>query len=177
MGVGSNTSHWSQTNELHDDDHEFEEEVDEEGEGLVGPPKGRSVNYTVQDDLLLCETYLNVSLDAAVATAQTFNAYWDRMKEYYDTHNKSGIERSNRSLRSRWSLINTDCQKWAGAMAAVDALNPSGTNDVDRVSVSFVYPHHCSFATMCSYLFFSTCSSILHKTCSVEKIRRTRKAR
>ena len=176
MGVGSNTSHWSQTNELHDDDHEYEE-VDEDGEGLVGAPKGRSVNYTVQDDLLLCETYLNVSLDASIATAQTFNAYWDRMKEYYDTHNKSGIGRSNRSLRSRWSLINTDCQKWAGAMAAVDALNPSGTNDVDRVSVSFVYPHRCSFATMCSYLFFSTCSSILHKTCSVEKIRRTRKAR
>ena len=176
MGVGSNTSHWSQTNELHDDDHEYEE-VDEDGEGLVGAPKGRSVNYTVQDDLLLCETYLNVSLDASIATAQTFNAYWDRMKEYYDTHNKTGIQRSNRLLRSRWSLINTDCQKWAGAMAAVDALNPSGTNDVDRVSASFVYPHRCSFATMCSYLFFSTCSSILHKTCSVEKIRRTRKAR
>ncbi|KAE8782425.1 putative receptor protein kinase ZmPK1 [Hordeum vulgare] len=32
MGVGSNNSHWSQTNEVHFDDHEFE--VDEDGEGV-----------------------------------------------------------------------------------------------------------------------------------------------
>ena len=33
MGVGSNNSHWSQTNDIHFEDHEFE--VDEEGEGIV----------------------------------------------------------------------------------------------------------------------------------------------
>ena len=33
MGVGSNNSHWSQTNEMHFNDHEFEVDVD--GEGIV----------------------------------------------------------------------------------------------------------------------------------------------
>ncbi|KAE8774361.1 Alternative oxidase 1a, mitochondrial [Hordeum vulgare] len=33
MGVGCNNSHWSQTNEVHFDDHEFE--VDEDGEECV----------------------------------------------------------------------------------------------------------------------------------------------
>ena len=33
MGVGSNNSHWSQTNDMHFEDHEFE--VDEDGEGIV----------------------------------------------------------------------------------------------------------------------------------------------
>ncbi|KAI5002154.1 hypothetical protein ZWY2020_026804 [Hordeum vulgare] len=56
------------------------------------------------------------------------------MKEHFDLHNKSGIDRSARSLRSRWSTINRDCQKWAAAQKAIDNLNPSGTNDVDRVS-------------------------------------------
>ncbi|XBH85745.1 hypothetical protein VPH35_073585 [Triticum aestivum] len=56
------------------------------------------------------------------------------MKEHFDLHNKSGIDRSERSLRSRWSTINRDCQKWAAALKAVDKLNPSGTNDMDRVS-------------------------------------------
>jgi hypothetical protein len=42
-------------------------------------------------------------------------------------------ERTMRSLRSRWSVINTDCQKWAGVQAGVDVINPSGTNDMDRV--------------------------------------------
>ncbi|KAI5018690.1 hypothetical protein ZWY2020_043578 [Hordeum vulgare] len=57
------------------------------------------------------------------------------MKEHFDLHNKSGIDRSTQSLRSRWSTINRDCQKWAAAQKAVDKLNPSDTNDIDRVSV------------------------------------------
>ena len=99
MGVGSNNSHWSQTNEVHQDDHEYE--VDEEGEGMVDAPKGRACNYTVDEDILLCKTWLNVSMDATVGTDQTRDTYWLRMKEFFDTHNKSGIERTERSLRSR----------------------------------------------------------------------------
>ena len=117
---------------MHEDDHEFE--VDEEGEGMVGAPKGRAANYTVEEDVVLCNTWLYVSMDATVATDQTRDTYWSRMKEYFDARNKSGIERTDRSLQSRWSLINGDCQKWAAAMAAVDTIKPSGTNDIDRVS-------------------------------------------
>nr|XP_040244215.1 keratin, type II cytoskeletal 3-like [Aegilops tauschii subsp. strangulata] len=40
MGVGCNNSHWSQTNDMHFDDQEFE--VDEDGEGIVDAPKGRA---------------------------------------------------------------------------------------------------------------------------------------
>ena len=57
------------------------------------------------------------------------------MKGHFDLRNESGIDRSDRSLRSRWSTINKDCQKWAAAQKAVDKLNPSGTNEDDRVSV------------------------------------------
>ncbi|KAE8786827.1 Alternative oxidase 1a, mitochondrial [Hordeum vulgare] len=56
MVVGSNNSHWSQTNDIHLDDHEFE--VDEEGEGIVEASKGRAGNYTTNDDKLLCNTWL-----------------------------------------------------------------------------------------------------------------------
>ena len=63
-----------------------------------------------------------------------------RMKEHFDAHNKSGIDRSERSLRSRWSTINSDCQKWAAAQKAVDKINPSGTNEDDRVSgISYMF--------------------------------------
>ena len=44
MGVGSNNSHWSQTNDMHLEDREFE--VYEDGEGIVGAPKGIGGNYT-----------------------------------------------------------------------------------------------------------------------------------
>ena len=110
MGVGSNN--WSYTNEAHDEYDNEEYEVDEEGEGVVGGPKGRAANYTVDEDVLLCNTWLYVSMDATVAMDQTRYTYWKRMKEYFDARNKSGIERTDRSLRSRWSLINGDYQKW-----------------------------------------------------------------
>ena len=149
MGVGSQSSYWSQTNEVHDNDHEYEN-MDDEGEGLMEAPKGRMANYTVQDDVLLCHTWLNVSLDATVATAQTMSTYWERMMMYYNTHNKNGVERSNRSLRSRWSLINSECQRWTVAMTAVDALNPSGTNEDDRVNA----PKALMEQTLCYVLFY-----------------------
>ncbi|KAE8801658.1 Alternative oxidase 1a, mitochondrial [Hordeum vulgare] len=134
MGVGSNNSHWSQTNDIHLDDHEFE--VDGEGEGIVAAPKGRAGNYTTNDDKLLCNTWLQVSRDPSIGGDQSRDAYWGRMKEYFDAQNVSGIDRSERSLRSRWSTINSDCQKWAAAQKAVDKLNPSGTNEDDRYNIA-----------------------------------------
>ncbi|KAE8806269.1 putative receptor protein kinase ZmPK1 [Hordeum vulgare] len=74
MGVGSNNSHWSQTNDIHLDEHEFE--VDEEGEGIVEAPKGRAGNYTTNDDKLLCNTWLQVSRDPSVGGDQSRDAYW-----------------------------------------------------------------------------------------------------
>ncbi|KAE8788729.1 hypothetical protein D1007_37302 [Hordeum vulgare] len=105
MGVGSNNSHWSQTNDIHLGDHEFE--VDEE-----------------------------VSRDPSVGGDQSRDAYWGRMKEHFDAQNVSGIDRSERSLRSRWLTINSDCQKWAAAQKVVDKLNPSGTNEDDRYNIA-----------------------------------------
>ncbi|KAE8798691.1 putative receptor protein kinase ZmPK1 [Hordeum vulgare] len=134
MGVGSNNSHWSQTNDIHLDDHEFE--VDEEGDGIVEVPKGRAGNYTTNDDKLLCNTWLQVSRDPSIGGDQSRDAYWGRMKEYFDVQNVSGIDRSERSLRSRWSTINSDCQKWAAAQKAVDKFNPNGTNDDDRYNIA-----------------------------------------
>ncbi|XBI47633.1 hypothetical protein VPH35_111543 [Triticum aestivum] len=134
MGVGSNNSHWSQTNDIHLEDHEFE--VDEEGEGIVDAPKGRAGNYSTNDDKLLCNTYLQVSRDPSIGGDQSRDAYWGRMKEYFDDHNVSVIDRSERSLRSRWSTINSDCQKWAAAQKAVDKINPSGTNEDDRFNIA-----------------------------------------
>ncbi|KAE8795898.1 hypothetical protein D1007_29174 [Hordeum vulgare] len=134
MGVGSNNSHWFQTNDMHFDDHEFE--VDEDGEGIVDAPKGRGGKYTNDEDILLCNTWLQVSRDPSIGGEQSKDVYWNLMKEHFDLHNKSGIDRSTRSLCSRWLTINRDCQKWAIAQKVVDKLNPSGTNDIDRFNIA-----------------------------------------
>ena len=110
------------------------------GEGIVDVLKGRAGNYSNADDILLCNTWLQVSRDPSVGGDQSRDAYWGRMKEHFDAHNVSGIDRSERSLRSRWSTINSDCQKWAAAQKSVDKINPSGTNEDDRVSgISYMF--------------------------------------
>uniref|UniRef100_A0A452ZGE6 Uncharacterized protein n=1 Tax=Aegilops tauschii subsp. strangulata TaxID=200361 RepID=A0A452ZGE6_AEGTS len=73
MGVGSNNSHWSQTNEVHEDDHEWE--VDEDGEGIVDTPKGRVGNYPMDEDIWLCNTWLHASMDANVGGDQSRDTY------------------------------------------------------------------------------------------------------
>ena len=64
MGVGSNNSHWSQSNYVHFDGHEFE--VDEDGEGIVDAPKERAGNYTIDEDILICNPWLQVSRNPIV---------------------------------------------------------------------------------------------------------------
>ncbi|KAE8779440.1 putative receptor protein kinase ZmPK1 [Hordeum vulgare] len=134
MDVGSINSHWSQTNDMHFDDHAFE--VDEDGEGIVDAPKGRGGNYTNDEDILLCNTWLQVSRNPSVGADQSRDAYWNQMKEHFGLHNKSGVDRTERYLRFRWSTINRDCQKWVAAQVAVDKLNPSDTNDIDTFNIA-----------------------------------------
>ena len=154
---------------------------DEEGEGLIEPPKVRSSNYTPAEDILLCKTWCNVSMDATVGTDQNRDTYWDRMKVYFVKRNKSGNERTVRSLRSRWSTISTECQKWAGILAGIDKANPSGTNAQDKVSCSNMAPNmvHCAYLCMnlCSWFIVPIpCSTTWLKTCIEAPGRRTRKA-
>lgn len=147
MNVGSSQTqsqeYWSQNHEPQQD----EDELDEDGEGLTEAPTGRSSNYTVEEDKLLCRAWCNIGMDPTVGADQSRNTYWVRIKEYFDERNTSGIDRTDRSLRSRWGIINAECQRWAAVLKHVDDLNPSGTADRDRVSCAFV--HDLLFLNVC----------------------------
>jgi hypothetical protein len=108
------------------------------------------------EDRLLCKTWLIIGMDPTTSTDRTRETYWMRMKEYFDVNNTSGNVRTIRSLRSRWSIINTDCQKWVGVQGGVDEINPSGTNDMDRVSYSITIAHlyTCLLFHMTHFLSF-----------------------
>jgi hypothetical protein len=74
----------------------------------------------MEEDRLLCQTWLHIGMDPVVGMDQSRDTYWMRMKDCFDAHSPSDNERTDHSLRSRWRIINTDCQKWTGALAAVD---------------------------------------------------------
>ncbi|XBI76777.1 hypothetical protein VPH35_069972 [Triticum aestivum] len=79
MGVGSNNSHWSQTNDMHFEDHEFE--VDEDGVGVFDAPKGRAGNYTNADDILLCNTELQYHIAQKLFKGEERKTKKDKIKK------------------------------------------------------------------------------------------------
>jgi hypothetical protein len=109
MNVGSSFSHTYVDQENGEEDV-FE--LHEDGEGLIEAPGGRTANYTIVEDRLLCNTWLKIGIDPAVGIDQTRYTYLMRMKEYFDANNTSGNVHTVCSLWSRWSVINVDCQKW-----------------------------------------------------------------
>jgi hypothetical protein len=59
MNIGSSFSHAHVNQEI----AEEEFDVDEEGEGLIGAHQGgRSANYTMAEDKLLCKTWLTIGI-------------------------------------------------------------------------------------------------------------------
>jgi hypothetical protein len=78
MNVGSSFSHAHANEEIV---QEEEYDVDEEGEGLIGScHTGRSANYTIAKDNLLCKTWLTIGMDPTTGSDQTRETYWMRMK-------------------------------------------------------------------------------------------------
>ena len=152
-----------------------EKELDGDDEGFVESssvqdlPKGRSGNYSVKDDLLRIVAWKKIGLDPAVGTELPKDTYWARVKEFYDLHKEDNqYERTSISLRHRWQTINNECQKWSACLYNVEVMNPSGTNEKDRVSgfmkiVLFFYftssYDSCSFTILpCSWIWLKICS-------------------
>ncbi|XBJ18566.1 hypothetical protein VPH35_009699 [Triticum aestivum] len=122
MGVGSNNSHWSQTNDIHLEDHEFE--VDEEGEGIVDAPKGRAGNYITNDDKLLCNTYFQVSRDPSIGVQ-----HCTKLVQRRDEENQEGKKGRVFTLSHCYEVLKND-EKWKNR-DGLDDLHLSNKRKVD----------------------------------------------
>jgi hypothetical protein len=86
-------------------------------------------------DVSLIVAWKRIELDPAVATEQPKDTYWARVKKFYDLHKEEdAYERIAASLRQHSQTIATGCQKWSLCFYNVEVMNPSGTNEKDRVS-------------------------------------------
>lgn len=102
---------------------------------LDATPKGIIGNYQVEEEKLLSLAWKKISLDASIASEQPMNIYWIQIKEFFNAHNTSGYDRSVVSLRHQWSTICAECQMWPACLTHVKRLNPSDTNDGDKVII------------------------------------------
>lgn len=99
--------------------------------------KGRSKNFTIEEDMLLISAWKNVSMDPIQGNNQTQQTYWSRIANYYNEYKTFETERSSSSLCNRWSSIQLCVGKFQGFYSKIDDQNQSGLSAEDKVFMQF----------------------------------------
>lgn len=103
------------------------------------PGKGKKMkeqNFTPEEDLLLCTTWLEISCDPVISTGQRKEGLWARIDKQYNEMRGEYPKRVIRALTSRWDKIKADCGKYASLYARVLRENQSGLTDYDKTSMA-----------------------------------------
>ena len=74
----------------------------------------RTNNFSVEEDKLIVLAWLNTSKDAITGNEQQGGALWQRILQYLELHGGNQEERSQSSIKSRWTDINAKCSKFVG---------------------------------------------------------------
>lgn len=106
--------------------------------------KGRSKNFTIQEDILLISAWKNVSLDPIQGNNQTQQTYWSRITSYYNEYKTFPSERTPSSLCNRWSSIQLCVSKFQGFYNQIEGRNQSGVGEEDKVCLLIlIYANFC----------------------------------
>jgi hypothetical protein len=160
------------------------------------PSAGRKGNFTKDEDLQLCQSWLTISQDSVIGNGQTRDALWERITTDFQTHMKEFfakkktpelyVERQLGSLQARWGPLNKAVNKYVGDLAKCKTFHGSGKSAVDIAAdahqMYFEREHH-PFKFVRCHTFLSTapkwhdynisCSSAPTRCASVISIRST----
>ena len=99
---------------------------------------GRGIGYTNADDVILCESYLEITQDPIVGRYQSTDRFWERVEEIYHERVGNNYEhRSVRSLQSRMSSITTEVKRLNACLRQIEYTKPSGKSNDDIVSIYY----------------------------------------
>ena len=90
-------------------------------------------NLSVEEDKLIVSTWLNTSKDAITMNEQQGGAFWQKILQYFELHGGNHGERSQSSIKSRWSDINAKCSKFASFHSQIESLRQNGHTEQNNV--------------------------------------------
>ena len=82
----------------------------------------RTKNFSVEEYKLIVSAWLNTSKDAIIGNDQQGGAFWQRILQYLELHGGNHEERSQSSIKSRWTDINAKCSKFVGFHSQIERL-------------------------------------------------------
>ncbi|ETV64689.1 hypothetical protein H257_18467 [Aphanomyces astaci] len=87
----------------------------------------RGSNFTTDEDCQLARSWINISQDASKGSGQKSDQFWSRIETNFNQYSDGAIQRSGRSLSSRWATILDQCN--VGCFATVRSKLTSGESD------------------------------------------------
>jgi hypothetical protein len=106
---------------------------EQQGDIESGVKKPRGDNFTIEEDVLLVQSWVTISTDPVHGTEQSKKAYWTRIWEKYNECKGFETIRSRTSLVNRWGIIQKSVTKFVANLAQVELLNQSGSSHQDMV--------------------------------------------
>ena len=86
----------------------------------------RTKNFFVEEDKLIVSAWLNTNKDAITGNEQQGGAFWQRILQYLELHGGNHEERSQSSIKIRWTDINVKCSKFVSFHSQIERLRQSG---------------------------------------------------
>jgi hypothetical protein len=109
-------------------------EIDKpESEIATNLKKPRSGNFSIEEDVLLVESWINTSVDPVNGNDQSKKKYWWRIWEKYHEHKTFNTSRNETSLLNRWGVIHKNVNKFCGCLTQVESAHQSGITQQDKV--------------------------------------------
>ena len=93
----------------------------------------RTKNFSVEEDKLIVSVWFNTSKDAINGNEQQGGAFWQRILQYLELHGGNHEERSQSSIKSRWTDINAKCSKFIDFYSQIERLRQSGHTEQNNV--------------------------------------------
>ena len=82
----------------------------------------RTKNIFIEEDKLIVSAWLNTSKYSITGNEQQGGALWQRILQYLKLHGGNHEERSQSSIKSRWTDINAKCSKFVGFYSKIERL-------------------------------------------------------
>ena len=98
----------------------------------------RTKNFSVEEDKLIVSTWLNTNKYAITRNEQQGGAFWQRILQYLELHGGKQEERSQSSIKSRWTDINAKCSKFVDFYSQIERLRQSGHTEQNNVRYKFL---------------------------------------
>ncbi|KAG8369723.1 hypothetical protein BUALT_Bualt14G0043500 [Buddleja alternifolia] len=111
---------------------------------------GRTANYRDDEDVILCQAYMEVSQDSITGISQTSKRFWARVSAIFNnSKNSSYADRGQRSLQCRYSDIEAGVKRLLHSIKHLESQNPSGASEQTIVRIHPKYntkspPTNCS---------------------------------